>query len=495
MKRTLHRADWAYLFGIGALVVWLSFVLFRAKYFFLDFAITFEGGHRIQMGQVPYKDFFLPVGPVTFYVQALFNLIFGTNLVAMAVHGAVLPLILAITFYLVTRGRAPRPLRALLAVAMPFSLNIYHPWYNQEAFFFLTLNVLLLLPRLDASRMPLASFLSSALLTGLAYFSKQDIGVLHFLSLSLFFFLWGGSGWRKVTGCYVLPVLLGCALVPGIWTSYANFYHLFNLGFPPHLSRFSRLLTLPLQYFLQYQLYLAALFAFVLMKRGLPPDLRKRCYLALVLSVIPLVIFKTSGLPNQTLSQFVPVLLFFIYELVRRTWRWNGERFESLSFVVTALLIAITILRPLNLIGALRDTGQEGYTRIAEGSFKGCPLRDTSYSGLLEIRRILRANGGSFLNFSEYQFLYADLNVEPPRGFPLWFHPDITIFPADVPAFREKALALRPKIILFQRVHGEPEFYRSELAFFLAHRYQVIFRTIGPSHNRPIEVLQLQPDA
>ena len=63
-----------------------------------DWTCIFEGGYRIFKGQIPYRDFFMPVGPVVFFVQAFFDFLFGPNLFAMAVHSAFLSCVLAVFF-------------------------------------------------------------------------------------------------------------------------------------------------------------------------------------------------------------------------------------------------------------------------------------------------------------------------------------------------------------------------------------------------------------
>ena len=40
--------------------------------YLLDQSMIFDGGWRILQGQTPYKDFLIPFGPVTFYLQAFF---------------------------------------------------------------------------------------------------------------------------------------------------------------------------------------------------------------------------------------------------------------------------------------------------------------------------------------------------------------------------------------------------------------------------------------
>ena len=71
----------------------ISILVFLGIYgtpFFRDFAIIFDGGYRIFIGMLPFRDFALFPIPVTFYLQAFFNKIFGPNLIAMGFYSIAL---------------------------------------------------------------------------------------------------------------------------------------------------------------------------------------------------------------------------------------------------------------------------------------------------------------------------------------------------------------------------------------------------------------------
>src|ERR1039457_6649650 len=48
-----------------------------------DEGVYIEGGRRVALGQLPYRDFFVLTGPLTFWVQGLLARLSGMNLVAM----------------------------------------------------------------------------------------------------------------------------------------------------------------------------------------------------------------------------------------------------------------------------------------------------------------------------------------------------------------------------------------------------------------------------
>ena len=46
--------------------------LARNYMYFRDYSIIFDGAYRISQGYAPYKDFGLPLGPISFYLPTLF---------------------------------------------------------------------------------------------------------------------------------------------------------------------------------------------------------------------------------------------------------------------------------------------------------------------------------------------------------------------------------------------------------------------------------------
>src|SRR3989338_393911 len=76
--------------------------VFSQKYC-TDFQIIFEGGYRIGLGQMPYRDFFLPLGPIVFYLQHIFNQFLGVNIWSMALHSSSLTAVLVVVYYFFAR--------------------------------------------------------------------------------------------------------------------------------------------------------------------------------------------------------------------------------------------------------------------------------------------------------------------------------------------------------------------------------------------------------
>jgi hypothetical protein len=105
MKSDSHGS---YVIGATAVFVlsllWLSWIVLRRFSITFDEGIFVDGSRRILSGQVPYRDFFIVMGPGAFWLQALALRVFG---ITLAASRAVMLLDLAIlatcVFWLVSR--------------------------------------------------------------------------------------------------------------------------------------------------------------------------------------------------------------------------------------------------------------------------------------------------------------------------------------------------------------------------------------------------------
>jgi Dolichyl-phosphate-mannose-protein mannosyltransferase len=108
--------------------------------FLLDQSMIFDGGWRILQGQTPYKDFLIPFGPVTFYVQALFFWLFGVNWSAMVLPACLFNSAATLSVIRIIRllGGGSRLLALCggLATAICFQAPFGTLWLEQTAMFF-----------------------------------------------------------------------------------------------------------------------------------------------------------------------------------------------------------------------------------------------------------------------------------------------------------------------------------------------------------------------
>ena len=179
---------WLPLCGFAALVLFafaFNFQVARRGCFPLDQAIVFDGAYRIHLGQVPYRDFLLPVGPIAFVLQAayfqLFGVGYGSYLVNASLNNAIAT---AVVYYILRRGfpslRSPAYLGGL-ATAVWFCPPFGTPWLEQTAFFFATLSLGAIVA--SCGRFTFAWLLTAGALAALAVLSKQNAGLFSFAFL------------------------------------------------------------------------------------------------------------------------------------------------------------------------------------------------------------------------------------------------------------------------------------------------------------------------
>jgi hypothetical protein len=148
-----------------------------------DMSIIPDGGYRIYCGQVPYRDFHMPVGPVVFYFQAAFFALWGGyDWLAVVAHAAAVGAAATAITYLVLRVFSP-PLPSFAFAALAaviFSLPVSFPWPDHTAFLFVlaALGVFAVAARpgaTSAGRVLLLAVTSGLAVSG-ALLSKHSIG-------------------------------------------------------------------------------------------------------------------------------------------------------------------------------------------------------------------------------------------------------------------------------------------------------------------------------
>ena len=108
-----------------------------------------DGAYRISQGYLPYKDFGLPLGPISFYFPSLFISIFGNNFLSIQLSQLVLNIFLLIIVNQILREVKANKIEMYSGIFFSFSIFylilINNPWYNVTATFFYFLSILFIL--------------------------------------------------------------------------------------------------------------------------------------------------------------------------------------------------------------------------------------------------------------------------------------------------------------------------------------------------------------
>ena len=236
---TRASVDRGMVAGICVFAFSLAFAASGRGLFPLDQSIVFDGAYRIASGQVPYRDFILPFGPVTFWLQAALFEIFGVSWFAYRLGGALANAVGAACSIAILRALFPQ-LRLLshlagILTAAWFCAPFGTLWMEQTAFLFSFLGLALLVKRLPAleQRRPAAAvwLAASGALAFLSFLGKQNAGayVLWLYPAVLGIRLWPSA--RAIAwgvACWGAG-LAGSAALFALWlwgfSDVASFYH------------------------------------------------------------------------------------------------------------------------------------------------------------------------------------------------------------------------------------------------------------------------------
>ena len=326
----------------------LTFLGIYGNSFFRDFPIIFDGGYRIFIGMSPFVDFSLFPIPVPFYLQAFFNSIFGPGLISMGAFSIFMSATLSIIFYFICRKHFSRILSILA-----------YPWYNQVAFFYFTLNFFLLY--FYATDSKIMSFkdllLVSTILTILTIFSKMEVGLLHFLLLVIYLFIFYYKERKEILKFYVIPFILCFILIFIIIKSISIIGYGFSESLvSERLVLLFSTLTLDLLFY-SFSLYIFLIISFFLLKNiktfeKLTPKSKKLVGLVFLITLFSLGVLVLTGLPIQNKIFALPLILVLIYILFKRMQETEKINFSKKTINLILIVgIFLIILSQFTSIG------------------------------------------------------------------------------------------------------------------------------------------------
>ncbi|HID32170.1 MAG TPA: hypothetical protein EYP24_02195, partial [bacterium (Candidatus Stahlbacteria)] len=136
------------IFVILIFSFFFTFLCGSRGFFATDQSIIFDGGYRILLGQVPYRDFYLPFGPVSLWLQGLFFKVLGVNYRAYLLHASILNLLFTLILFLFLKTLIKKDGLAVYTGTAIGAIFFYPqfgtPWFEQTTFFFTLISLYLL---------------------------------------------------------------------------------------------------------------------------------------------------------------------------------------------------------------------------------------------------------------------------------------------------------------------------------------------------------------
>src|SRR5690606_14787377 len=170
------------------IIVGFSLVpLFATFPYRINIFLAWEGAYRMYLGQIPFKDFGMPLGFGFWIIPAMFFKIFGPYLFTLIKAQAFINIVAGLTFSSILKKFEVHPTVKFLAVTffvLSYSFVNFWPWYNHMVFVYqlLSINFLLIAVfRTKYDKWKYGSLSVSTLFLFLSVFTKQDGGGLAVL--------------------------------------------------------------------------------------------------------------------------------------------------------------------------------------------------------------------------------------------------------------------------------------------------------------------------
>lgn len=483
-----HKISHTFIFV--AIPIFSFFLTFKAGergFFAFDQSIVFDGGYRILSGQIPYKDFIIPVGPMAFWLQAIFFKVLGVNYFSYIFTAAFINVLSTISSVIIIRLLFPsyRLLSYIagLLTAIWFYPPFGTPWLEQTAFFFSLLAItILLFTQLSQKNYSIINsllLLLSGCFACLSILSKQNAGLyilpLYFLlliavcfpdlrlisySCAMFFagfiasllvfvlWLWIRSD-LKIFFQHVIyiPSLLGVYRFIEEKTDLLRIF----LGGPCHYTHL-HLLPAGIRFILLFA-FAVAIFVVILYIRSYKKigySWRRQllaCILCIYIILFQYLFIHTTMNQAENGIPFIGIIFAICIALLLHLYNaglfgiksiYSKSRFINKLILVTAASFLFFYVSMLGIKISLSRkvtefTNSKFPKNFAVDKLKalkwGRPTRagetDVKEEDIVNLFEYLKAENSNFFVFPNFTLFYGLLNVPSPQPL-LWFHKGLT---------------------------------------------------------------------
>ena len=494
------------------LIVGISFfpMLFSLP-FRIHLDLPWEGAYRMYLGQMPFRDFKMPLGYGYLIVLWMFFKVFGPYVFTLVYAQVFINLVAAFSFRGILKLLSVNPVHILLAVfvfCISYNFIYFWPWYNQTAMMYQLAGMFFLLNAVYKEKSGwkhiFCLFLAGTFMF-LTFFTKQDYGGLAFIfgGVLLLYNAFLEKKWLDIVwyigffGLVALVIIL--PLLPH------GFGYWFNYGQAPHEKRVNLFLILN-EFFSANsaweKFYLLAIVLVLLNQltdfRAFVQDKTKVIFTLITLGIVAeaLITKVTSrhAADNTTYYHGFAVA----YLLTNLRFNFNLAKAGNLLVVLALTFLwwsamywkyasrTLTFLAPKTPVAAenVPATPPANWVQTPFRSFKRITLPDSTVMGIERIKSlpIVKAKGTALrvLNLTELTMLAYEVPFTPEKGLPLWYHNGIGIFPEQVSEICKKIENKEYDIILYEDISTLKEFFAPPLQTCTKSHYILKDNFFGP---------------
>jgi hypothetical protein len=520
----------------AALVVLLAIIpLFFSFPYRVNIFLSWEGAYRMSHGQLPFRDFGIPLGGMYWVIPALFMKIFGTGMLTLVKAQVFINILNGLAFRSILKSlqvKWPVQLVAVATFCLSYSFINFWPWYNHTVIAYQMVGLALLLNGLRlhgqtsvcASRMAFA-----ALFFAFSFLTKQDAGALGILMACVLLATYSAYGKKwKPLAVFALTLLVFLSAFFVVFQK-AGAGYWFNHGQKPHVSRVS--LREVFEEFLLasdwIKFYLLLIFFVVIYRfrtwSQLVSNKTELMFLLLVLGILAeAAIFQvTSYTPPDNNIFFHSFAIAYLLHALLSQASLQGLRQWSVALSGLALVFVwwsnhywtyvqrIFARQETVAVNTRTAAGEEPenvvnrrtYIIAPEGPkteqetdwafsnmpvFKGVYMPRSTLAGIQRIEKWCKEHPKkddlTVLNMSELTPLADAIPFRLEKGshFPLWFHLGVSMFNKQAVMFEQRIATRHYDLVLFEYIPTLNNFYPFRVRNALMAHYEKLDSFAAP---------------
>jgi hypothetical protein len=511
-----------------ALIVGMALVpLFLTFPYRVNIFLSWEGAYRMSLGQIPYRDFGMPMGYMYWVIPALFFKVFGPALITLVKAQVLINILSGLAFRSILKSLGVQPglrLIGVLVYVLSYSFFNFWPWYNHTVIVYEFLGLAFLLRYLLRERPHWTQLVMAALFLFCSFFTKQDGGGMALL-IALALLIYAAildRTWKPLAIFIASYVAVACLFILPLQPY--NFGYWFNHGQPPHTARFSAFEIVE-EFFgasqwIKFYLFLILLIGIAHFRRwiDLRSDKRTGLFLLLTLGILAeaAILQVTSYTPPDNNIFFHAFAIVFLLSILLP--RLKLDLFHGKNLVVASLGVLLwwsgitwryfaRMAQKLLPAADMATTSPQGENIVNRRTYmifpagQDIPTSEWTFSSLPAFRkiymprptaegidRLLRIPGVRnnpklrVLNMSELTPLAAELpfTLETSPQTPLWYHLGVSMFNREAQMYENRIRNHEYDLVLFEYIPTLNNFYPFRVRDTLMKHYQKIDSFYAP---------------
>jgi hypothetical protein len=483
--------------------------------FRVNIFVTWEGAYRMYEGQVPFRDFGMPLGYGFWLIPFVFFKIFGPYLYTLVIAQAFINFVSLIAFRGILKLFNLSPGQILLSITVmciSFVMVNFWPWYNHTVFVYELVGLYFLI-RYLLKDSKIIWLILAAFFIALTFLTKQDAGGLGFM-LTVGILAVDALATKKIK-----PLLFFVAFYAVTMTililpfTFYEFSYWFNFGQEHHFSRINAydFLSTFFEESLMLKLFIIATVIIALVRyprfKDLVSDRPYFLYTVFTLGILAqaMIIQVTSFSPATTNYYYISVAFaFLIFNAgsvmkFEKVWVlsltlllvlfWRSENYWKYSMKVLGKFLPASFSPPppsvvsKNTWSAKADQQGGGkpleWTATPYRAFKRIKLPVPTVAGIEKIKAlpIVKNNANlKVLNMSNLTPLAHELKYAPEAGenIPLWYHKGVAFFDRESKNLCEKIKDHQYDLVLFEAMPDVDNFFPFDVQSCLKEHYQKV---------------------